>query len=188
MYFNTKELAGITICASLWGVVNSIFSPMFFSMFGLPLLCDLIGFSVLVLATLWMRKFGAITMVGLVATVINFTFNPGGIHFLGFTTASIAFDVLTNIVGYNRIFRKSINVVLSLLPISILSAALAGYIIGTFFMVTPALIKWGGVLGWAGLHAIGGTIGGSIGVALVLALMSRRVYVTKEEVLVVRSK
>ena len=37
-------------------------------------------------------------------------------------------------------------------------------------MVAPALAKWGGVLGWAGLHAVGGVIGGVIGVILVSAL------------------
>jgi hypothetical protein len=49
---------------SLWGVLNSIFAPVFFSMTHLPFFCDLIGFSVLTLAAWWVRKFGAITIVG----------------------------------------------------------------------------------------------------------------------------
>jgi len=49
----------------------------------------------------------------------------------------------------------------------------AGLIIGTFFMAAPALAKWGGVLGWAGLHAVGGVIGGGIGIALVISLATR---------------
>jgi hypothetical protein len=174
-YFNSRDIAGISICSALWGVLNSVFSPIFFRMFGLPFLCDLIGFSVLTVAALWMKKFGGITMVGLVATVINFVFNPGGIHFLGFTVASVVFDVLVKLVGYNNAFRKPVSVVASMMPISIFSAALAGYIIGTFFMAGPALTMWGGVLGWAGLHAAGGVIGGAIGTFLVIALISRRV-------------
>jgi hypothetical protein len=53
----------------------------------------------------------------------------------------------------------------------------AGYLVGTFFMVAPALAKWGGVIGWAGLHAVGGIIGGAIGVVLVNALRTRRIMV-----------
>lgn len=176
-YFNSKEIAEISICAALWGVINSIFSPIFFRMFGLPFLCDLIGFSVLTVAAVWIRKFGAITMVGIVATAINFIFNPGGIHFLGFTVASIFFDLLVKMIGYNNIFKKPVNVIAIMMPISIFSAALAGYIIGTFFMAAPALTMWGGVLGWAGLHAAGGVLGGLIGTLLVIALISRNVIV-----------
>ena len=176
-YFNTRDIAGIAICAALWGVLNSIFSPIFFRMFGLPFLCDLIGFSVLTVAAVWIKKFGAVTMVGLVATVINFMFNPGGLQFLGFTVASIAFDLLVKVVGYHNLFKKQVYVVAIMMSISIFSAALAGYIIGTFFMAGPALAMWGGVLGWAGLHAVGGVIGGALGVVLVVALISRKVIV-----------
>ena len=116
-------------------------------------------------------------MVGLVATAINFIFNPGGIHFLGFTVASIFFDLLVKLIGYNNIFKKPVNVIATMMPISIFSATLAGYIIGTFFMAAPALTIWGGVLGWAGLHAAGGVLGGLIGTLLVIALISRNVIV-----------
>jgi hypothetical protein len=43
---------------------------------------------------------------------------------------------------------------------AVLSATVAGLIIGTFCIAVPAFAKWGGVLGWAGLHAVGGVIGG----------------------------
>jgi uncharacterized iron-regulated membrane protein len=58
---------------------------------------------------------------------------------------------------------------------SVLSAAVAGLIIGTFFMEVPAMARWGGILGWAGLHAVGGIIGGLIGMALVTGLAARGV-------------
>ena len=137
------DVAAIAMCAALWGVLNSIFAPAFFRMFNLPFLCDLIGFSVLTIAAWWIRKFGAISVIGLVATVINFVFVPGGVHFLGFTAASVFFDLITRLVGYDNSFRKSIFTVTSMMIISISSAALAGYIIGTFFMAGNALLKWG---------------------------------------------
>jgi len=145
-------------------------------MFGLPFLCDLIGFSVLILGVWWIRKFGAITLIGLVATGISFALG-GGIHFLGFTVASFFFDFAVRFIGYETSFKKSIFTILSMMTISIISAALAGYLIGTFFMTGSALANWGGVLGWSGLHAIGGIIGGIIGTFLVIALQSRRILV-----------
>jgi hypothetical protein len=180
-YFNTRNVAAIAICAALWGVLNSIFAPLFFSMTHLPFFCDLIGFSVLTLAAWWIRKFGAITIVGVLATVINFALVPGAVHFLGFTVASIFFDVTISLVGFNKPFSKKAYTVASMMPISIVSAGLAGYIIGTFFMAGPALAPVGGVLGWVGLHAIGGIIGGAIGTSLVTGLDARKVTVKRNE-------
>lgn len=174
-YLNSREVAAIALFAALWGVLNSIFAPIVFRMIGLPILCDMIGFAVLTLTVWWIRKFGAATAVGLIATAINFVFNPGGVHFLGFTAACIVFDIVTKLIGYNRSFKNSLFVAVSMLPISVLSATVAGMIIGTFFMAAPALAKWGGVLGWAGLHAIGGIVGGFVGIALVTALVARGV-------------
>jgi len=175
VHFSSRDIAAISLCAALWGVLNSVFSPIFFQITGgLPFLCDLIGFAVLTVAVWWTRKFGATTMIGLVATVINFIFNPGGTHFLGFTAASVVFDVATKLIGYNTSFRKAMFSMIGMVSISTFSAAVAGFIIGTFFLTGPPLAKWG-VLGWAALHAIGGVIGGIIGATLVIALTSRRV-------------
>jgi hypothetical protein len=178
VYFKTRDVAAIAIGAALWGVLNSIFSPIFFRMFGLPFLCDLIGFTVLTVAVWWIRKLGAITAIGLIATVINFTFNPTGTHFLGFTAASIMFDVMSRFAGYDNFFKKPIHTMIMAIAISTLSAAVAGLIIGVFFMAGPALALWGGVLGWAGLHAIGGVIGGGIGGLTVNMLVHRKVSTT----------
>jgi hypothetical protein len=172
-YFTSRDVAAIALLAGLWGVLNSIFAPIVFQMFGLPILCDMIGFAVLTLSVWWVRKLGAATSVGVIATVINFIFNPGGVHFLGFTAASVVFDVAAGLIGYNRCFKKASFTTVSVFSVSILSAAVAGLIIGNFFMVAPALAKWGGVLGWAGLHAVGGIIGAFIGTAWVAGLTNR---------------
>lgn len=68
-YFNSRDIAAIALSAALWGVLNSIFSPIVFSITHLPLLCDLIGFTVLTVAAWWIRKAGAITAIGLIATI-----------------------------------------------------------------------------------------------------------------------
>ena len=178
-YFSTRDVASIAICGALWGVLNSIFAPLFFRATGMPFLCDLIGFALLILGSWWIRKFGALTIVGFVATVINFSLG-GGVQFLGFTVAAIFFDIIISFIGYGRVFTRSINTVVSMITIAILSAAIAGAIIGTVFMgSSPLLIQWG-VFGWVGLHMIGGIIGGFIGISLVSALNRRKIIVHNE--------
>lgn len=175
VYFSSRDIAAIAILAALWGVLNSIFSPMFFSLTHLPLLCDLIGFTVLTVAAWWIRKFGAIIAIGLIATIINFALNPQALTFLGFTVAAFVFDLISALAGFNNFFKKASNTMTIAIIISTLSAAVAGYIIGSFFMAGPALSAWGGVSGWALLHATGGVIGGTIGAFLVTALNSRKI-------------
>lgn len=173
VYFQTRDLAGIVIFAALWGVLNVTISPTFFQIFHLPFACDLIGFSALILATWWTRKLGTATFVGLIALIINMMVRPTALHFFGFFAASIVFDLLTFFSGYKRIFRKRLAGSITLFAISVFSAAVAGLIIGSFFMPPQALTSWGGMAGWAGLHAVGGIIGGAVGVTLMNALTVR---------------
>ncbi|MDQ1280741.1 MAG: hypothetical protein QG670_2004 [Thermoproteota archaeon] len=178
VYFNSKDVAIIALCAALWGVLNAIFSPIFFQMFGLPFLCDLIGFTALTITVWWTRKLGSATMVGLIATIINFIFNPAAITFLGFTAASIVFDAMSWLIRYKNEFRKATYTFVSMTSISTLSAAVAGFIIGTLFMTgSPVLAKWGGALGWAALHAVGGIIGGIIGSVSIVTLISHGIQI-----------
>ena len=178
-YFGTRDIAGIAIFAALWGVLNVTLSPIFFQLFHLPFLCDLIGFASITLACWWVRKIGTATFVGVIATIVNFMFRPTAMHFLGFMAASIVFDVLTFASGYERLFKRRILGSIILVAISIISAAVAGFIIGSFFMAPKALQRWGGVLGWAGLHAIGGVIGGVVGVSLMNALEIRGISIAE---------
>jgi hypothetical protein len=174
-YFKSRDIAAIALCAALWGVLNAILSPIFFSIFHLPFLCDLIGFTVLSVAAWWIRKTGAITIIGLISTVINFILVPNPYHFIGFTAASAFFDLAIASFGYNRAFSKKAYIIISMMAVSILSAALAGYIIGIFFMSGPVLSNAGGAIGWSGLHTIGGVIGGALGTFLIIALAARKI-------------
>jgi hypothetical protein len=176
-YFTSRDLAGITIFAALWGILNSLLSPIFFQIFHMPFLCDIIGFATLTIALWWVRKIGTATLTGFIATLINFIIRPTAFHFLGFTIASIIFDVLASLIGYERLFQKRVIGSVILFSISVFSAAFAGLIIGSFFLVPVILQQWGGILVWSGLHALGGIIGGVIGVALINALMNRGITV-----------
>ena len=179
-YFGTRDVAAIAICGALWGVLNLLFAPTFFRATGMPFLCDLIGFALLILGAWWIRKLGAITAVGIVATAISIPLG-GGVQFLGFTVAAVFFDLVVAGVGYQRAFKKSAGTIVSMILVAIASAAVAGTVIGAVFMIgVPLLSQWGGVAGWAGLHMIGGIIGGSIGIMLVLSLKKRGINVYSE--------
>ncbi|MBX5326440.1 MAG: hypothetical protein ACQXXH_00825 [Candidatus Bathyarchaeia archaeon] len=171
-YFNSRDIAIIALCAALWGVLNSTLSPIFFQIFQLPFLCDIIGFASLIIALWWTRKFGTATAVGAIATIVNFIFRPDALFFLGFTVASFVFDVLARLLGYKNCFEKTLTGPAVLVLISVFSAAVAGTIIGLFFTAAPLLAKWG-VAGWAGLHAVGGVIGGFIEAPITTALSMR---------------
>lgn len=55
-YFKSRDVAAIAIGAALWGVLNSVFSPIVFNLTGLSILCDLIGFTILTVTAWWIRK------------------------------------------------------------------------------------------------------------------------------------
>lgn len=173
MYFKIRDMAAVSLFAALWGILNATLSPIIFRMFGVPIFCDMVGFTSLILAVWWVRKLGTATTVGIVATVINFVLNPAGVHFLGFTVASVVFDVLTRLMGYENCFGGKILGGILTLAASAASAAVAGFMIGSIFMAAPNLAPWGGVLGWVLLHVAGGVIGWIIGTALVVSLEAR---------------
>src|SRR4030042_3235514 len=106
-YFNSRELAIVSLFSALWGILNGLFAPIVFRIIGLPILCDMIGFASLSLTFWWVRKPGAVTIVGLIATLINFILNPGGIQFLRFAAASIVFDLAASSLGSKRMFRNA---------------------------------------------------------------------------------
>jgi len=134
----------------------------------------LIGFAALILAVWWIRKLGTATAVGFIALIINLLARPSALHFFGFFAASVMFDILIFLSRYKRLEQRLVGSIV-LFVSSVLSAAIAGLIIGSFFMSPTALTQWGGILGWAGLHAIGGVIGGGIGVTLANALSARHI-------------
>jgi len=82
------------------------------------------------------------------------------------------FDLLTRAVGYNRIFNKPLVGSIAAVLISIACAGLAGMIIGALFM---SMTTYQAVLAFAGLHAIGGVLGGLVGVGIVASLKGRKI-------------
>jgi hypothetical protein len=140
----------------------------------MPFLCDLLAFAGLILVVWWTRRFGAASLTGVVFGVLSFILRPGAIFNLAFVAAAIAFDFLTRAVGYDRMFNKAVVGSIAAVLISIVCAALAGLIIGALFM---SLATFPAILAFAGLHAIGGVIGGVVGAGIVTTLKARRIEV-----------
>ena len=175
-YFSSRELAAISLSAALWAVFNWLVSPIFWQLTNLPILCDMIGVTVLIVTLWWTRKPGAGATLGLIATLLNFILRPGAFHFLGFTVACIFFDVASYLIGYRIILDKGLMSSVSLIALSVASTAIAGFIIGTFFMNPGFLSKmFGGVLFFAAIHGGGGLIGGALGVVIIRGLEIRQV-------------
>ena len=173
--FTSRDIAAIAACSAVWGILNSLISPMFWQLTRMPFLCDLLAFMVLVLVVWWTRKFGAASFTGLVVAGISLTLRPTSFDILAFVAASIVFDAATRILSYQQLFKNPIRGSAILVVFSLLSASVAGAIIGVFFM---GFRTQQAILTFAGLHAFGGLVGGVIGVVLVKALMARRIKPT----------
>ncbi len=173
-YFKSQDIAAIVMCAALWGVLSAYIAPIFWRLTHMPFFCDMLGVILLMLILWWVRKFGAITITGIITTIITLMLNPYAAQFLGFTAASVVFDVLTRLIGHRNCLERSFLSVVSLLFSSIASAAVAGVIIGNLFMDPNFLTTiFGGLIFFVVLHAAGGVIGGSIGLMLIKALSLR---------------
>jgi len=169
-YFNTRDIVAIVMSASIWGVLNNTLAPIIWQMTRLPFTCDLLGFISLILVTWWSRRFGAASLTGLLVTGLTLALRPNAFHMFGFVTASILFDSLTRLVGYNNCFDKPLPSILILVSFSTICAGVAGLIIGSFFLEIRIALEV-----FIGLHAVGGFIGGVVSVMLVRALMARKV-------------
>ena len=173
-YFTTRDITAITMCAALWGVLSAYFAPVFWKATHLPFFCDMLGIVLLILVMWWVGKFGAITTTGIIATIITLMLYPIGTQFLGFTAASVVFDVLTRLIGIQKSPEKSALRLISVFLTALASTAVAGFIIGSLFMDPGVLLTvFGGVTFFVVLHVVGGAIGGTIGLTLIKALSIR---------------
>ena len=168
----TRGVTAVAVCAALWAVLNAFISPFFWQLTQMPLLCDLLAFAALVLVVWWTKRFGAASLTGVVFGVLSFVLRPGAFFNLAFVAAAIAFDFLTRALGYDRMFTRRLVGSIAAVLISVVCAALAGLIIGSLFMNLASLPA---ILSFAGLHAVGGLIGGVIGAGMVAALKARRI-------------
>lgn len=174
-YFHTRDIVAIVMSAALWGILNNTLAPIVWQATHLPFTCDLLGFISLILVAWWTRRFGAASLTGILVTGLTFALRPNAFHMFGFVAASILFDILIRVVGYDNCFDKPLFSVLLLVSFSTICAGVAGLIIGSFFLEIRIALEV-----FTGLHAVGGFIGGIVGLTLVRALVARKVMPSSE--------
>lgn len=175
-YFNVRDIAAIAMIAAVWGAMNSTVLPLFFTIFnGIPFLCEMVALTSLILVISLTRKFGAATVTGLIVVLLTLAFYPTSTYVIGFAAAGIVFDIATRLIGYHSIFDKPIISAVGLIASSLVASMTAGVIIGVLFMPLSLINILGGVIFFAGLHTLGGLVGGILGFSLVRALKARNV-------------
>jgi len=168
MGVSSKVISVAAIFGALWGVINYLIAPVFFRATRLPFFCDIVGLLALFSAIWVARKFGTGILVGITATVVTLVLRPGAFYFIGFTIASVFIDVLTYIVKYKRVFGSQLYIFVPI--IGVVSAFIAGIIIGAFFMgyTTIEAVIW-----WGILHGVGGLLASIIIVPVIKGLEKR---------------
>jgi len=157
-YFTTVDIALISVFCALWVVLNLTLGPLGFSLFNLPIFCDLAVFLTLLLVVWATGKFGTVSIVGVIGSIIVLMMRPSP-HIIGFATSTILFDILMS-VNKHKIQLKIYNLITTAL-VTVVSAYFAGVIIGIFFMskpLTSETMQWA-LTFWGGWHLIGGIIG-----------------------------
>jgi hypothetical protein len=157
-YFTTVDIALISVFCALWVILNLTLGPLGFSLFNLPIFCDLAVFLTLLLVVWATGKFGAASIVGIIGSIIVLMIRPSP-HLIGFATSAILFDILIS-VNKHKIQLKAYNLITAAL-VTIVSAYFAGVIIGIFFMnrsLNTETMQWA-LTFWGGWHLIGGVIG-----------------------------
>jgi len=173
LYFTGRDSIKIASAAALWAVINILMSPIFWQLTHLPFICDLLAFASLTLVLWLTRKVGSATLTGLIVTALTLILQPAAFQMVGFVAASIFFDALIRGIGYDNCFDKPLFGSLALILSSVLCAGVAGAIIGFFVMGFKTISM---ILFFSGLHAIGGLIGGSVGVIVIRALIARKAF------------
>lgn len=156
-YFTAVDIAFISVFCALWAVLNLTLGPLGFTLFRLPILCDFSVFFTLLLVTYITGKFGTASLVGIIGSIIVLMMRPSP-HMFGFMASAIVFDILM-VANRHKIHVKAHNLTVAAL-VTIISAYLAGAIIGAFFMDKPLTVEnlqWA-LSFWGGWHAVGGII------------------------------
>lgn len=178
----TRDIVAISLAASTWAILNVTITPIFWQATRLPILCDMVGASLLILTIWWTRRPLCASAMGLIATILNFMLRPIALHFLGFTAASFIFDISSRAIGYRTLLDRRLIGSALLVLVSVISTLIAGLIIGSFFMApTQVFSAYGGITFFAALHGAGGLIGGIIGVIILNGLKARGVKIQKIE-------
>lgn len=161
----TKYIAFVGIFSGLWAALNLTLGPLGFTLFRLPILCDVSSYFPLLVSVWFLRRYGSATGVGIIGSLVTLFLRPGSTQMIGFAVSAALFDLLMLLLKHNVGF--SIKNVLGVTLITLVSAYVAGFIIGTFIMMGG--IFWALTV-WAPLHAAGGLLSIIVSHPILIAL------------------
>jgi len=161
---STFDIAAIGIFSALLVVMNLILGPLSFQLMGLPVLHDFGVFFTLLLTAWVTRKFGPSLLVGIIGSVIAILLG-GPILILGFAASALIFDALM-VANHHKIDTSKFSLAIASL-VTLISAYVAGAVIGVFFMPNGA---WWSLTIWGGWHLVGGVIAIGITLPVILSL------------------
>jgi len=161
----TKYVAFVGIFSGLWAALNLTIGPLGFTLFRLPILCDVASYFPL-LVTVWLLgRLGSASSVGVLGSLVTLFFRPSATQMIGFAVSAVIFDLLMYTLKHRIGF--DVKNVLEVSLITLFSAYVAGFIIGAFIMMGGAV--WALTV-WAPLHAAGGLLGLIIAYPILAAL------------------
>lgn len=164
-HLGTRDLTLIGVFSALWIVLHLTIGPLGFTLFRLPVLCDVAAYSTLLLAVWTLGKLGGALLVGIIGSVITLLLRPGAFQILGFAASAVIFDILCLTVRH-EVSKKPVKIV-ALAVVTIVSAYFAGAVIGLIFMAGS--LEWS-LTYWAGWHAVGGLLSVIITLPVIAAL------------------
>jgi hypothetical protein len=159
------DVALTGIFCALWVALNLTLGPLSFTLLGLPILHDFAVFFTLLLVVWITGRFGTSSVTGIIGATVA-TLISGIPLMIGFAPAAILFDLLMT-ANHHKIRIKAYSLTITAIA-TILSAYLAGVVIGAFF--TPGQTLLWALTFWGGWHLIGGVMTVAVTFPVILAL------------------
>ncbi|HVP41512.1 MAG TPA: hypothetical protein VMS95_06135 [Candidatus Krumholzibacteriaceae bacterium] len=164
-YLTTVDVALTAIFCAVFAVLNLTLGPLSFQLLQLPILHDFAVFLPLLLVTWATGRFGTSSLVGIIGSVVAISLG-GPPLIVCFAASAVIFDLLM-FANRHRI-RISIYSLLITSIVTMLSAYIAGVLIGVFFTPNQTL-QWT-LTFWGGWHVIGGIVAIAITFPVILSL------------------
>jgi hypothetical protein len=153
-YLTAVDVALTGLFCALYIVLNLTLGPLGFALFSLPILHDFGVFFTLLLVVWITGRFGTSSMAGIIGATLAMLIS-GMYLMIGFVPSVVLFDLLMT-ANHHKIRIKAYSLTVTAIA-TILSAYLAGVVIGVFFTVPVQTLQWA-LTFWGGWHVIGGIV------------------------------
>ncbi len=163
-YFNTKDVALITLFSALYATLNFTLGPTSVTLLGIPLIHDFAAYFPLLLITWATAKFGAATLTAITGSSITLLLGAPALM-ISFAATAPLFDALM-LLSRHKLNPTKRNVATTVLATSTASYT-TGAIVGSIFLNTTPF--WTFTF-WSTAHLMGALITVAITLPIVAVL------------------